>query len=78
MASGSYQRRLTSVDLRTVRFGWTLWRRGLDPEQVYGLLRRVADDLDSLTGELASARAESHRLKVALRDWQSRQARPGR
>ncbi|MEW2385435.1 DivIVA domain-containing protein [Micromonospora sp. NPDC047707] len=46
--------------------------RGLDPAQVHDYLDRVADELDRLHRELATAIIESERIRQALRQWQSR------
>ena len=48
-------------------------RRGLDPEQVYAFLGRVADELTRLHRELAPAETEAERIKQGLRQWQARQ-----
>jgi DivIVA domain-containing protein len=53
------------------RFG----RRGLDPDEVQEFLDRVATDLNTLYADLARSREETVRIKQALRQWQSRQAR---
>ncbi|MER7457518.1 DivIVA domain-containing protein [Micromonospora sp. NPDC126480] len=49
----------------------TRWR-GLDPNQVNDYLARLADELDRLHRELATANTESERIRQALRQWQSR------
>lgn len=49
-------------------------RRGLDPVEVATFLGRVADDLAAAQAEVAASRAETARIKDALREWQSRQA----
>ena len=49
----------------------TLWR-GLDPNQVNDYLDRIADELDRLHRELATANTEAERIRQALRQWQSR------
>jgi DivIVA domain-containing protein len=67
--------RLTSADLRVVRFERASRRRGVDPEQVYALLSRVADEWDLLHRDLAVARGDATRVKEALRQWQTRNAR---
>ena len=67
--------RLTSADLRAVRFERASRRRGIDPEQVYALLHRVADEWDLLHRDLAVARDDATRVKEALRQWQTRNAR---
>ncbi|MGW4461233.1 DivIVA domain-containing protein [Micromonospora sp. NPDC004704] len=50
-------------------------RRGLDPDEVGEFLDRVATDMTGLYDELAKSRDETIRVKVALRQWQSRQSR---
>ena len=55
------------------RFG----RRGLDPDAVYAHLGRFAGDMASLHAEITRHRQETLRIKVALRRWQSEQARQG-
>ncbi|MEH0972817.1 DivIVA domain-containing protein [Micromonospora sp. CPCC 205546] len=52
------------------RFG----RRGLDPDDVYAFLDRVAVDMAALHDALAESRRETARIKLALRAWQSDQA----
>ncbi|SCL19148.1 DivIVA domain-containing protein [Micromonospora inyonensis] len=54
----------------TTRFG----RRGLDPAEVDDFLHRVAGDLAGLYAALEQVREENHRIKEALRQWQTRQA----
>jgi DivIVA domain-containing protein len=62
--------------VRGRRFGSTrLGRRGLDPDEVHEFLDRVSDDLAAVYAELARSREETARIKEALRQWQSRQAR---
>ncbi len=62
--------------IRERRFGVTrLGRRGLDPMEVDEFLNRVAGDLAAVYDALASSREETMRIKNALREWQSRQAR---
>ncbi|MEV4710016.1 DivIVA domain-containing protein [Micromonospora sp. NPDC049374] len=51
----------------------TRWR-GLDPDQVYAYLNRLADELERLHRELTTANTEAERIRQALRQWQSRQA----
>ena len=58
---------------RAVRAGVSA--AGIDPEQVYALLHRVADEWDLLHRDLAMARADATRVKEALRQWQTRNAR---
>jgi DivIVA domain-containing protein len=62
--------------VRRRRFPRTGWgRRGLDPVEVELFLDRVAGDLANLYDALAESRAETQRVKDALRQWQSAQAR---
>lgn len=56
---------------RSAGFG----RRGLDPDDVHEFLERVAGDLAAVYDALARSRDETSRVKDALRQWQSRQAR---
>ncbi|MGN9778138.1 DivIVA domain-containing protein [Micromonospora sp. H33] len=62
--------RLRPYHLRAAAFD-TRWR-GLDPEQVHDFLNRVADELDRLHSERATANTEAERIRQALRQWQSR------
>ncbi|WP_329929916.1 DivIVA domain-containing protein [Salinispora tropica] len=66
-------RRLFSSQVRAATFARRRWR-GLDPEQVYAYLDRVADELELLTREATTARAEGELIRQALRQWQSRHA----
>ncbi|MFC6023495.1 DivIVA domain-containing protein [Plantactinospora solaniradicis] len=66
--------RLTSADIRTARFGRS-WRRGLDPEEVYAFLLRVADEMELLRRDVRVARDDADRVKAALRNWQTRNTR---
>lgn len=59
--------------VRAATFRVRRWR-GLDPDQVYAFLRRVADEMDRLHRETATARTEAERIRQGLRQWQSRQA----
>lgn len=52
-----------------------LGRRGLDPDEVYAFLERVAADLTDVYAALTRSRLETMRIKAALRRWQSDQAR---
>ncbi|MEU2614112.1 DivIVA domain-containing protein [Micromonospora sp. NPDC007271] len=52
-----------------------LGRRGLDPDDVYAFLDRVAGDLAGVHAALAESRRETAVIKDALRRWQSDQAR---
>jgi DivIVA domain-containing protein len=62
--------------IRGRRFRYTgFGRRGLDPDDVQEFLDRVADDLASVYAALAASREEADRVKNALKQWQSQQAR---
>ncbi|MFD0782687.1 DivIVA domain-containing protein [Micromonospora azadirachtae] len=52
-----------------------LGRRGLDANDVYAFLDRVAGDMAAVYAALASSRRETAVLKDALRRWQSDQVR---
>ncbi|SBT44610.1 DivIVA domain-containing protein [Micromonospora narathiwatensis] len=52
-----------------------LGRRGLDPDDVYAFLDRVARDLAAVHAALAGSRRETAAIKDALRRWQSEHAR---
>ncbi|MBQ1075427.1 DivIVA domain-containing protein [Micromonospora sp. C31] len=61
--------------VRERRFPLTrVGRRGLDPDDVYAFLDRVAIDMAELNDALATSRRETARIKLALRTWQSDQA----
>ncbi|PWU52355.1 cell division protein DivIVA [Micromonospora sp. S4605] len=62
--------RLQAHHVRAATFD-TRWR-GLDPNQVNDYLNRIADELDRLHRELATANTEAERIRQALRQWQSR------
>ncbi|MEV4757319.1 DivIVA domain-containing protein [Micromonospora sp. NPDC049559] len=66
--------RLTSAELRAVRLTRRRWR-GLDPDEVYALLRRVADELDLLHRDLRVAQEDADRVKAALLRGQTGNAR---
>ncbi|WP_027644645.1 DivIVA domain-containing protein [Salinispora oceanensis] len=67
-------RRLFSSQVRAATFARRRWRGGLDPEQVYAYLDRVADELERLTREATTAHTEGELIRQALRQWQSRHA----
>jgi len=67
--------RLTPEAVRQVRFRRARGLRGLNPEDVRYFVAQVSEDMASLYGELAEVYAENHRIKAALRAWQSEQAR---
>ncbi|MEU5727198.1 DivIVA domain-containing protein [Micromonospora sp. NPDC047738] len=52
-----------------------LGRRGLNPDDVYAFLDRVAGDMATVYAALAASRRETAVVKDALRRWQSDQAR---
>ncbi|MFI6824429.1 DivIVA domain-containing protein [Micromonospora sp. NPDC050187] len=67
---------LLPAQVRDRRFRRTrLGRRGLDPEDVQRFLDRVALELADAQEAAERARRETHRIKDALRRWQSEQAR---
>ncbi|WDZ86964.1 DivIVA domain-containing protein [Micromonospora cathayae] len=67
---------LRPTQVRGRSFGTTgFGRRGLDPGEVTDFLDRVAGDLAGLYAALEQAREENARIKDALRQWQTRQAR---
>lgn len=75
MADGGHRARnrvsSRAYQIRVVRFGRTSrWRAGLDPGEVYGYLRGVADEVDELHRDLRMARDEVLRVRAALRQWQ--------
>lgn len=59
-------------EIRRVVFGRR--RRGLDPEQVYPYLDRVAAELDRLYREVAVAGGRADRVRDALGAWQTAHA----
>ncbi|MEU8260859.1 DivIVA domain-containing protein [Micromonospora sp. NPDC048999] len=63
--------RLLPRHVRTATFDRRRWR-GLDPDQVYAYLGRVADEMERLTRDLATVDAEGQRIRQALKQWQSR------
>jgi DivIVA domain-containing protein len=67
------RRRIPPSQARAVTFG-SRWR-GLDPEEVYAYLRRLADELESAVRAESVARTEAERIRQELRQWQSRHAR---
>jgi DivIVA domain-containing protein len=50
-------------------------RGGVDAVEVREFLDRIADDLATAYAAVAASRDEAARVKAALRQWQSRQAR---
>ncbi|MEO3744417.1 DivIVA domain-containing protein [Plantactinospora sp. B5E13] len=65
----------TPTEIRAVRFGRGKCRRGLDPDEVYGFLDRLADEMELLRRDIRVAREDADRVKAALRNWQTRNAR---
>ncbi|MGC5379334.1 DivIVA domain-containing protein [Micromonospora sp. DT68] len=73
--SGAYTS-LLPWQVRERRFAPTgLGRRGLNPDDVYAFLDRVAVDMAAVYAALAESRLETVRIKHALRRWQTEQAR---
>jgi DivIVA domain-containing protein len=62
--------RLASHQVRAREFG-ARWR-GLDADEVYAFLGRVADEMARLEREVVTSRTECERLKQGLRQWQRR------
>jgi DivIVA domain-containing protein len=52
----------------------SLCRRGYRVDEVDALLHRLAHELRDRTHQLDLTRAENHRIKEALRTWQTRHA----
>ncbi|MFY1697015.1 MULTISPECIES: hypothetical protein [unclassified Solwaraspora] len=71
--NGVRRSRLTGPAVRAMRFLPRRWRGGLDPDEVYGYLERVADEVDELRRELRMAWTEADRVRNALREWQTEQ-----
>lgn len=46
--------------------------RGLDPEEVYAYLHLVAEEMERLAHEAATAKTEAERVRQGLRQWQAR------
>ncbi|WP_328338590.1 DivIVA domain-containing protein [Micromonospora sp. NBC_00421] len=73
---GALPARLHPVLVRNRRFSPAgFGRRGLDPEEVRRFLHRVALELTTLHHEVDRLVEENARIKQALRDWQTVQAR---
>ncbi|GAA4939143.1 DivIVA domain-containing protein [Actinoplanes utahensis] len=69
--------RLTPDAVRRIRFRRSDGlRRGLKAEDVRHFIDQVSEDMASLYDELAQVYAENHRIKAALRDWQSKHGAP--
>ncbi|MEO3819299.1 DivIVA domain-containing protein [Plantactinospora sp. B24E8] len=72
---GALYPRLDPSRIRSVRFSRRAWRRGLDPDEVYAFLARMADEVELLRRDIRVARDDADRVKNALRNWQTRNAR---
>ncbi|GIF16749.1 DivIVA domain-containing protein [Actinoplanes teichomyceticus] len=69
--------RLTPEAVRAIRFRRSSGlHRGLSAEDVRHFLEQVSADMASLYDELAAVYSENHRIKAALRDWQSKHSAP--
>ncbi|MFF5180682.1 DivIVA domain-containing protein [Micromonospora sp. NPDC000316] len=69
--SGAYTS-LLPWQVRERRFAPTApGRRGLNPDDVYAFLDRVAGDMAAVYAALAESRLETARIKHALRRWQT-------
>ncbi|TDB75843.1 DivIVA domain-containing protein [Micromonospora sp. KC723] len=67
--------RLTPEQIASVRLPLAAWyQRGYRREEVDALLHRLAYELDVRERGLEEARAETQRIKRALRNWQSERA----
>jgi len=65
-------RRLTPEQIRTNRFGRSpLGRRGYNEDEVDQFTHRLAEELASRDAEVVRLIDENHRLKHAMRTWQS-------
>ncbi|MEU7800165.1 DivIVA domain-containing protein [Micromonospora arborensis] len=72
--SGAYTS-LLPWQVRERRFVPTgLGHRGLNPDDVYAFLDRVAGDMAAVYAALAESRRETARIKAGLRRWQADQA----
>jgi DivIVA domain-containing protein len=64
--------RLTPDAVRRIRFRRVRGlSRGVSADDVRHFVDQVSTDMASLYDELAAVYAENHRIKAALRDWQS-------
>ncbi|MEQ4302655.1 DivIVA domain-containing protein [Plantactinospora sp. B6F1] len=66
-------RRIQPAQVRAAAFR-SRWR-GLDPEEVYDYLGRLADELEHLRRAERVARTEAERFRQAMLHWQSRHYR---
>src|SRR5262249_17324275 len=65
-------RRMTPEQVRTTTFSRSpLSRRGIHEEEVASFVHRVADELANRETEINRLLDENHRLKQAMRDWQT-------
>ncbi|SDY21653.1 DivIVA domain-containing protein [Micromonospora pattaloongensis] len=73
---GRRSQRVLPGEVRRKRFRPTrLGRRGLDPEEVHHFLNRVAEEMNALYRDLAVSEEQAARIRNALREWQTQQAR---
>lgn len=72
---GALYPRLDPSRIRSIRFSRRSWRGGLDPDEVYAFLARMADEVELLRRDIRVARDDADRVKNALRNWQTRNSR---
>lgn len=69
-------RPLTPERVRSVEFSRTpIGRRGLDPDEVYRFVERMAEEIARRDALEATERANSERYRDALKNWQEEQIR---
>jgi DivIVA domain-containing protein len=65
-------RRLSPEQIRTTTFTRSpLGRRGLSEDEVHTFVNRLAEELAARDSEIVRLLDENHRLKQAMRDWQT-------
>ncbi|MEV4756794.1 DivIVA domain-containing protein [Micromonospora sp. NPDC049559] len=67
---GNAEERLVPAAVRAATFA-VRWR-GLDPQDVYAYLARLADEVERLHREVTTARVECERIRQGLRQWRER------
>ncbi|MEV1289391.1 DivIVA domain-containing protein [Micromonospora sp. NPDC049679] len=68
--------RVLPAEVRRKQFSLTKFgRRGLDPAEVDHFLNRVAEEMNALYRDLSTSQEHAGRLRNALREWQSQNAR---